>query len=196
MKMPNIVDVIREEQNRRAAGGALGQFILLGEGDEAMIRFMDELQGDKNVFRAVEVLEIGRGDDFQMRIMEPGEEVPPNARRVRRIIGRAFVYWIKNGGEKRVVKKVMIFDVKASSGAAADLVKDFTTRGTIRDSDYLFSRTGSGFDTKYSLRRQDSAPFRYAAKAKETWISDKQLEELILKRYKRDKEEEEEESEE
>ena len=193
--MPNIVDVIREEQNRRAAGGALNQFILLGEGDEAMIRFMDELQGGKNVFRAIEVLEIGRGDDFQMRIMEPGEEVPQNARKVRRIIGRAFVYWIKNGGEKRVVKKVMIFDVKASSGAAADLVKDFTTRGTIRDSDYLFSRTGSGFDTKYSLRRQDSSPFRYASKAKETWISDQQLEELILKRYKR-RDEEEEESEE
>jgi hypothetical protein len=188
--MPSIVDVIREEQSRRAVGGALDQFILLGEGDEAMIRFMDELQGDKNVFRVVDVLEFGRGTDFRMRLMEPGEEVPPNARRVRRVVGRAFVYWIKNGGEKRVVKRVMLFDVKASSGAAADLVKDFTTRGTIRDSDYLFSRTGSGFDTRYSLRRQDSAPFKYATRAKETWISDEKVRELIIKRYGRSEEEE------
>lgn len=185
--MADIVDVIEQEQRRRAAGGVLESFVLLrNDGDEALVRFLDDLKHPKREAHVIAVHELrGGGQEFRSVLCQGSgcRYCADGSRAVKRILLRAFVYWISTSGAKQRVHAVRVVDVKASSGAAADLSKDYRMRGTVTDSDYLFSRTGEGFDTKYSLRRQDKAPFQYADKAKETWITEQKLQEIVKARY-------------
>ncbi len=186
--MADILEVIEQEQKRRAAGGAMESFVLLrNDGDEALVRFLDDLKHPKREAHVIAVHEMrgSSASDFRVVLCQGSgcRYCADGVRVTKRLLLRAFVYWVKTGGAKQKVNAVRVVDVKASSGAAADLVKDFRMRGTVTDSDYLFSRTGEGFDTKYSLRRQDKAPFQHVDKAKETWITEEKLQELVNKRY-------------
>ncbi len=186
----DVISIIEEEQNRRKMGGAIGEFVIFrDDGDAALVRFLDELKSDdeKKVARVISVHEV-RGpsrDDFRSMLCtgDGCQYCSEGNRPIRRVLLRAFVYWFESGGKREKVHAVKVIDLKASSMAMAELVNDYRARNTITDSDYLVVRTGTGFDTKYSARRQDASPFKYPKTAQKTWITLKRLRELVEARY-------------
>jgi len=186
----SVLDMIREERERKTLGSALSRFVLLREPGSVRIRFLDDLEGERNVARTA----------YVHTIQKAGRREPPERILCRTQFNKPCPY-CKQGDARLFVffrvfdyesKTVKLLELRPGSSAMDDLLNFHDEYKTITDADYIYKRVGTGLnDTRYSLIRRESSEFKFRKTAKATWISDEEVMEIVKTRYEsRDEQEE------
>lgn len=178
----SVLDLIREEKNRKTLGSILSRFVLLREPGSLRLRFLDDLEGKGNVARTAYI------HVFQ----KPGRREPPERILCEAQFNRPCKYCRKNDPRLFVFlrvfdyesKTVRILELRPGSDAMDDLLNYYEEYKSITDADYIYKRVGTGLnDTRYSLIRKEKSEFKFKKSAKATWISDEEVEQIIKDRY-------------